>query len=262
MPPEFFQGALQFYLFNVAKYFFIVGGFFLFFYVFFPDKFKNHKIQPKHTSKRSDYIREIYHSNTTLIISVLVIPVLLFTPLAKFTAFTFSFTSLKYGLSLWWSPVLFLVILILHDAYFFWIHWIMHRPKLYKHFHLIHHKSYDPTSLATLSFNYSEAILELSFNIIILFILPLNLFIMLVFGFTVSIFHAYVHLGYEIMPLSFRKSFLFKIMVTSTHHNIHHAKNRFNFGLYFRFWDRLMKTEYPKYEGVYDEIQARRMSSQ
>jgi sterol desaturase/sphingolipid hydroxylase (fatty acid hydroxylase superfamily) len=262
MPPDFFHGALEFYIFNVAKYFIIAGGFFLVFYVYFPDKFKNNKIQPKHTSKKADFIREIYHSNQSLIISIFIIPVILFTPLYQYTEFTFSFTRLPHNLSMWWSPVIFLAVLILHDAYFYWIHWLMHKPKLYKRFHLVHHKSYDPTSLATLSFNYTEAILELAFNIIILFIIPLDLSIMFIFGLTVFTFHSYVHLGYEIMPLSFRNSFLFKIMVTSTHHNIHHSKSKYNFGLYFRFWDRLMKTEYPKYEEVYDEIQARRLSNQ
>lgn len=40
MRPDFFHGAAVFYLFNIAKYFFVAGGFFLVFYVFFSDKSK------------------------------------------------------------------------------------------------------------------------------------------------------------------------------------------------------------------------------
>lgn len=47
-------------------------------------------------------------------------------------------------------------------------------------------------------------------------------------------------------------------MNTSTHHNIHHSKFNGNYGLYFRFWDKMMGTEHPDYVKKYDEIQKRR----
>ena len=262
MHPDFWHGAIIFYVFNVAKYFFVAGGFFLIFYVYFPDKFKHSKIQPNHTQKKSDFIREIYHSNITLIIGIFVVPVLLFTPLEKYTNFKFSYTELPYNLSLWWSPVIFLVVLVLHDTYFYWIHWIMHRPKLFKRFHLIHHKSHDPTSLAAISFNYPEAMLELLFNVFIILVIPFDITVNFAVGLILFTFHSYVHLGYEIAPLWFRKSFLFNIFATSTHHNIHHSKTHYNYGLYFRMWDRIMKTEHPNYEAYYDEIQVRRLNNQ
>jgi sterol desaturase/sphingolipid hydroxylase (fatty acid hydroxylase superfamily) len=34
-------------------------------------------------------------------------------------------------------------------------------------------------------------------------------------------------------------------------HNIHHAKARYNFSWYFLFWDRMMGTLSPDYEGQY-----------
>jgi len=259
MHPDFLHGALFFYLYNVVKYFFIAGGSFLFFYVFFPEKFKKNKIQPNHSSKKSDFLREIYYSNITLIIGIFIVPVVLYTPIVNYTNFRFSFTKLPYDISLWWSPLIFLAVVILHDSYFYWIHWFMHKPKNFKRFHLIHHKSHDPSSLATISFNYTEAILELLFSVIIIFILPFDITINFAIGFLLSIFHTYIHLGFEIAPLWFRHSFLFRWMVTSTHHNIHHSKTHYNFGLYFRFWDRFMKTEHPKYEEYYDEIQQRRL---
>ena len=70
--------------------------------------------------------------------------------------------------------------------------------------------------------------------------------------------NVYGHLGYEIAPKWFRNSFLFEIINTSTHHNLHHHKFKGNYGLYFRIWDRIMKTEHPDYVKEYDKIQQRR----
>ena len=256
---SFFTGALDLYIGSILKYFFFAGIPFLIFYVFFPNSFKNNKIQEGHHSKKSDFIREVYFSNQSLIISLFMTAPLLFTPVVKYTAFTFSFTHLKY-VSVWWSPLILLVVFFLHDTYFYWVHVLFHKPFFLKHFHIVHHKSHNPTSLSSLSFSYTEAIFQMFFNIIIVFLVPLDETIIIIFGIVAFICNSYGHLGYEIMPLGFRKSFLFPILVTSTHHNLHHSKTHYNFGLYFRFWDRLMKTEYPKYEEVYDKIQARRMA--
>ena len=60
----------------------------------------------------------------------------------------------------------------------------------------------------------------------------------------------------------FRHSPLFELLNTSVHHNIHHSKFKGNYGLYFRFWDRLMNTEHPDYVKSYDEIQERRFGTE
>lgn len=74
-------------------------------------------------------------------------------------------------------------------------------------------------------------------------------------GFLINV---YGHLGYEIAPKWFRYSVLFQILNTSTHHNLHHSKFKGNYGLYSRFWDRVMKTENPDYVKYYDQIQEKR----
>ncbi len=78
------------------------------------------------------------------------------------------------------------------------------------------------------------------------------------FIFIAIAYNVYGHLGYEIVPRWFRKSFLFKLMVTSVHHNMHHEKFHGNYGYYFRIWDRLMGTENPNYERKFDEVLAKR----
>ena len=34
---------------------------------------------------------------------------------------------------------------------------------------------------------------------------------------------------------------------TTTHHDLHHQTGRYNFGLYFTWWDRACGTEHPQY---------------
>jgi sterol desaturase/sphingolipid hydroxylase (fatty acid hydroxylase superfamily) len=55
------------------------------------------------------------------------------------------------------------------------------------------------------------------------------------------------HAGFELMPAGFARSLWLGWLTTSTHHDLHHAASRWNYGLYFTWWDRLMGTEHPSY---------------
>lgn len=55
------------------------------------------------------------------------------------------------------------------------------------------------------------------------------------------------HCGYELFPANSDGKPLFGFLTTVTHHDLHHAKARCNYGLYFTWWDRLMGTEHPDY---------------
>ena len=79
-----------------------------------------------------------------------------------------------------------------------------------------------------------------------------------IISFWSRLINVYGHLGYEVAPKWFRHSFLFECINTSVHHNLHHSQFKGNYGLYFRFWDRMMKTENPKYVQMYDALQEKR----
>lgn len=55
-----------------------------------------------------------------------------------------------------------------------------------------------------------------------------------------------------------KKAWLFELINTS----VHHKQLNGNYGLYFRYWDRLMGTEHPDYVEVYDTLQAKRFAPQ
>ena len=75
------------------------------------------------------------------------------------------------------------------------------------------------------------------------------------------IINVYGHLGYEIAPKAFRNSVFFQFFNTSVHHNMHHSRFNGNYGLYFRVWDKLMKTEITDYEKQFDSIQEKRFGN-
>jgi sterol desaturase/sphingolipid hydroxylase (fatty acid hydroxylase superfamily) len=61
------------------------------------------------------------------------------------------------------------------------------------------------------------------------------------------------HLEIEVFPKNFHKHLLGKWLIGATHHSLHHKQFKYNFGLYFTFWDKLKRTESPKFEALFEE---------
>ncbi|MEM6768436.1 MAG: sterol desaturase family protein [Bacteroidota bacterium] len=238
---------------NFLRYFLLAGIPFLIFYILYPNVFSRNKIQ-KRLAKRKDFIREILHSMQTTLILVAVGLSILLTPLKEYTAFYHDISAYP----LWWIPVSILLGLILHDTYFYWMHRTVHHPRLFKRVHLLHHKSVNPSPWASYSFHFFEGILEALIAPIILFLIPMHPIAFILFTTLAFIINVYGHLGYEIAPKWLRHTFLFEIVNTSVHHNLHHSRFKGNYGLYFRVWDRIMGTEHPDYVKEYDKIQEKR----
>ncbi|MEM1051057.1 MAG: sterol desaturase family protein, partial [Pseudomonadota bacterium] len=51
------------------------------------------------------------------------------------------------------------------------------------------------------------------------------------------------HMGWEIFPRSLVHSPFGALVITASHHERHHEEYRCNFGLYFRFWDKVCGTD-------------------
>ncbi len=135
------------------------------------------------------------------------------------------------------------LLMFLHDTYFYWTHRWMHRPKVFKIFHRVHHQSLNPTPWAAFSFHPSEGVIEALILPLLVFIIPVQVGVFLFALLAMTFFSVVNHTGYEIYPKSWMRGIWSKEMITPTHHNLHHKNFKANFGLYFRFWDRLMKTD-------------------
>lgn len=238
---------------TLVRYFVIAGIFFLLFYILFSKKLEKSRIHKK-PAKRKDFLREIGHSSQTSVVFAIIAFIVMFTPLRDYTLLYDNINDYP----LWYIGVSLALSLIIHDTYFYWMHRLLHHKKVFKYTHLVHHKSINPTPWASYSFHILEAVTEGLILLVLALILPMHNITVMLFTVTGLIINVYGHLGYEIAPKRFRNTFLFEILNSSVHHNLHHSRFHGNYGLYFRFWDRLMKTENPDYVKEYDRMQEKR----
>jgi len=149
------------------------------------------------------------------------------------------------------------VMLVIHDAYFYWAHRFMHLPKIYPLVHRVHHLSTNPSPWTAFAFHPLETFLEALILPILVYILPLHLYALVVFLFIMTIMNVIGHLGYELYPRGFVEAQVGKWNNTSTHHNMHHKLVSCNYGLYFNWWDRWMNTNHADYIKTFNKIKSR-----
>jgi Delta7-sterol 5-desaturase len=241
-------------LLDVAnKYFLVVTPVFILFYVLLKKRISYKKIQLKFP-KIKDYKREIAFS--TLSIVIFSIPPLLLLGNDNLRPLTTFYTNINdHGIL--YLFLVFPLMIIMHDTYFYWMHRLMHSPWLFKQFHLIHHKSTNPTPWAAYAFHPLEAVLESLIFVIFLFTIPIHPILLTSFFIFSIMYNVYGHLGFELYSKGFNKHWLGKWMNTSVAHNQHHQFFNGNYGLYFTLWDRMMGTLRPDYDLTYDELKKR-----
>jgi sterol desaturase/sphingolipid hydroxylase (fatty acid hydroxylase superfamily) len=225
----------------------------LIFYVSFRKKWQFKKIQPLFP-KTNDYAREIFYSVVTILIFGFIGYIILFyKPVAQHT---FRYTDIStYG---WiWYFTAYLIMLVMHDTYFYWTHRLMHQPSIFKIFHLVHHKSTNPSPWAAYAFHPLEAVVEAGILPVFVFTLPLHVTHTFIFFFIMIVYNVYGHLGYELYPKGFNKNFIGKWINTSINHNQHHQFFKGNYGLYFLWWDRWMNTLRSDYDKQFDAVKSR-----
>jgi lathosterol oxidase len=241
-------------LFNlVSRYLLFTGSFYLFFYVWKNKKYWMAKIQQRYP-ERKHILNEIKHSAISILIFGLV--VLLVTWAGK-NGLTQAYEPInKYGYGYYFFSIVLMI--VLHDTYFYWTHRAMHWKPLFKWVHKTHHLSVNPTPFAAYAFHPLEAVIEVGIIPLIAFTIPHAPSSIAIFSLYSLLLNVTGHLGYELFPKGFAEHWLFKWHNTSTHHNMHHRLVKCNYGLYFNFWDRLMKTNHPHYEVHFNEVVEKR----
>jgi sterol desaturase/sphingolipid hydroxylase (fatty acid hydroxylase superfamily) len=224
---------------------------FLIFWIIYKEKFKPRRIQVLQGNLSRVLRHEIRHSVISLLIFTF-IDMMIY--LAQMKGYTKIYTEVsEYG---WWylgSSVALMI--FLHDTLYYFLHRFMHHPRLYKYVHRVHHLSTDPSPFAAFSFHPLEAIVESFPYIVFAFLFPVHLVALWTWQLIQISMNVVAHLGYEIYPEGFNTHWLFKFKTPSTHHNMHHAKVGGNYGLYFTWWDKLLKTEFKDYDTTYNQIQ-------
>ena len=147
------------------------------------------------------------------------------------------------AMPLWYLPVSVLLYLATHDTWFYWTHRWMHEPWLFRRAHAVHHASRPPTAWAAMSFHPLEALSGAIVIPALVFIFPIHVAMLGIVLSVMTVMGVTNHMGWEIFPQAVVNGPLGRWLITATHHQRHHADYRGNYGLYFRFWDRICRTD-------------------
>ena len=156
---------------------------------------------------------------------------------------------------LWWLPVSVFLYLFAHDTWFYWTHRWMHRPRPFRIAHAVHHASRPPTAWAAMSFHPLEALTGAVVIPTLVFLIPIHVAALGLVLAVMTVMGVTNHMGWEVFPRFIHSGPLGGWLITASHHQRHHAEYRCNYGLYFRFWDRLCGTD--KGLGTFDRDAAR-----
>lgn len=144
---------------------------------------------------------------------------------------------------LWYLPVSVFLYLFAHDTWFYWTHRWMHRPKPFKAAHAVHHASRPPTAWAAMAFHPIEALTGAVVIPLLVFAIPIHVAALGLVLAIMTLMGVTNHMGWEVFPKFMVEGPLGRWLITASHHQRHHERYGCNYGLYFRFWDRVCGTD-------------------
>jgi len=155
-----------------------------------------------------------------------------------YTEFTYTVSGVGYLFLSFFAAVL------IHDIYFYLTHRLLHVDFVFRHVHATHHRSLNTNAWSAFSFHPLEGLVQIGIVPLVAFFLPIQETVFLAFTAFLLFMSVYGHAGYE---LRVNKQRALDIFNTSLHHYQHHKYVKYNFGIYFNLWDRLLRTNYPQY---------------
>ncbi len=231
----------------VSDYFMFASAAFFIFYILLKKTMWFRKVQKKMPAL-TDYGRDIFYS----LVSVTIFATVALIVFYYARDYTQRYTDIsEYGMP--YYVLSFVLMFVIHDTYFYWMHRGMHHPSLYKYVHRIHHRSTNPSPWTAYAFHPIEGFLEALIVPILAFSLPLHTSALPSFFLFQIFYNVYGHLGFELYPKNFHKTWIGRYINTSVAHNLHHDKFHGNYGLYFLIWDRLMGTVREDYDHRFEE---------
>lgn len=247
-PLIFFAATLVMFLVVVGRYFLIAGLFQFWFHCFRVKNWESRSLARKKTD-RKQFIREVKWSMITS---------LLFAFAGSFTAILWQKGYIKLydelnQYPLWYLPLSLLISMLIHETYYYWLHRWMHKPKVFKLLHKVHHDSNTTSAWTAFSFHPLEGLLQALILPLTLMVLPMHIYVLL-FQLTLMTFSSVInHLEIETYPANFHRHVIGKWLIGATHHSMHHKQFKYNFGLYFTFWDKWKRTESPGFNALFEE---------
>lgn len=154
---------------------------------------------------------------------------------------------------IWYIPLSILLVLFLHETYYYFLHRWMHHPKVFRHFHKVHHDSIITSAWTSFSFHPLETLLQALIIPLATLIVPLHIYSLFFLLVLMTVSATINHLNIEIYPGWMARTGIGKWVIGATHHSQHHKYYTKNFGLYFTFYDRILQTESTDFETVFLE---------
>ncbi|WP_313802124.1 sterol desaturase family protein [Sphingobium sp.] len=148
-----------------------------------------------------------------------------------------------HAFPLWYLPLSVLLYLAAHDAWFYWTHRYMHRPRPFRIAHAVHHASRPPTAWAAMSFHPWEALTGAVVIPALAFLIPIHVAALGAVLTIMTVMGVSNHMGWEMFPRWLVEGPAGRWLITASHHQRHHEDFACNYGLYFRLWDRLCGTD-------------------
>lgn len=248
-PLVFLSVTMFIFLLIVGRYFLIAGFFHLWFYRWRKDKWKQRKLFQRGEDPQQ-FRKEVKWSMITATIFS-------FAGAAGVLLWQKGYTSIYNDVALyplWWLPLSLLVAMFIHETYYYWIHRWMHIPSIFRIVHRVHHDSHITSPWTAFSFHPLEGLLQAIILPVICMVIPMHLHVLILMLTIMTLSSVVNHLGVEIYPSWMHRYALGRLLIGATHHSLHHKQYKYNFGLYFTFWDRWGKTESPVYHRTFQDV--------
>ena len=247
-PYWFLLATVVFFAVITGRYFLVAGLFHLFIFTSSKEKWKQRKLGKKPFPRQQFRTEVKWSMITALLFSVAgAITVLLWQQ-----GYTRVYLNVSdYGW--WYLPVSLLASMLIHETYYYWVHRWMHMPRIFKMVHKVHHDSNTTSPWTAFSFHPLEGLLQAIVLPVTLMVLPMHPYVILTQLTLMTLSSVVNHLDIEIYPRKFYRHAVGKWLIGATHHALHHRQFKYNFGLYFTFWDKWKKTESPLYEETFEK---------
>lgn len=133
-----------------------------------------------------------------------------------------------------WLLVSVLLLLAFTETAIYWIHRALHVRFLYRHLHLAHHRFRVTSPWTGVAFHPLDSFAQAAPYHLAVFLFPVHELVYFVAVGLVTVWAVSIHDRVSLVPWRF---------VNNTgHHTAHHWYNKYNYGQYFTFWDRLCGT--------------------
>jgi sterol desaturase/sphingolipid hydroxylase (fatty acid hydroxylase superfamily) len=242
----------------IKDYFIFCGIAFVVFYFLLRRPLANRKITPKPTEPKAPLLeigRTIVANLLGKVPFVLVLAYLVgagWIPRKQIYTHIADHSWFYFGLTIVFDFLVF-------DLWFYLSHrFLLHSRWGYKHIHIVHHRSVDPTPFARNSLHPLEGVGNSMFHILPVFLIPHHPMAIVISASLQGLVGVMDHLGFEIFWPGFSRHWLSRYFVTPVHHHLHHSRSvKTNFSFFINY-DLIFGTQSPEYHEVFEKTVNRR----